>query len=54
MEVTDCKAGEAKKINMKSRLYCCSTKKVYNGMYETVSTITENYLNDDITKKKRK
>ena len=54
MEVADCKAGETKEIDMKSRLCCCSTKKVYNGVYKVVSTITENYLNNNITKKKRK
>ena len=39
---------------MKSKLHCYSVKKRYNGEYKTVSTITENNINDIITKKKRK
>ena len=54
MEVTGCKAGGAKEVDMKSRLCCCSAKKEYNGLYKTVLTTVKNSLNNDIMKKKRK
>ena len=54
MEVAGCKARGAKEVDMESRLHHCSAKKVYNGAYKAVSTMTESYLNNGITKKKRK
>ena len=53
-EVADHEIRKAKKVNIKSRLYCCSTKKVYNRVYEAVLMMIEICLNDDIMKKKRK
>ena len=53
-EVTDCEAGGAKEVDMKSRLCCYSAKEEYNESYKAVLTMIESGLDNDITKKKRK
>ena len=53
-EIADCETEEAKKINMKSKLHCCSTKEKYNRSYKAVLTTVKSDLDNDIIKKKRK
>ena len=53
-EIAGHEAGGAKKVDMKSRLCCCSAKKVYNEAYKAVLMMIKSCLNNDIIKKKRK
>ena len=54
MKIISHKIRETKKVDIKLKFCCCSTKKIYNEEYKIVLMIMKSNINDMIINEKRK